>query len=1035
MKNTLLKGVVGASLLAVQLMAPALDLDLYANPTSTASADLPNVLFIIDNTANWNSAFVNEMAALKATVHNLPENKFNIGIMLATETGSSNSGDNGGYVRAAVRTMNATNKAAYEALIASFDKLNDKGNGGNSGLQMIEVYRYFSGQAPYAGNYKGKADYTGNTGGGTNASNAVYALTGNALASYGATTYHSPVSPGSCAKNYLIYISNGSNQESSTGDATATQKLYDAAGGGTAGTAATATIPISPSGSQSNPMDEWARFMKNSPLAVTTYTIDVDPVSSGQGPGWTALLKSTSGLSNYVAVTSGNGGLDIAKAINDALSKIQTVNSVFAAVSLPASANVQGAYLNQLYIGMFRPDGDLKPRWMGNLKQYTTNTSSLLVDADQQLAIDTQKGFIKACARSFWTPALPTASAPGNYWIPAMGSCIAPPGSPDNLYGYADSPDGDVVEKGAQGHMLRNISVSARTVKTCASSWAGCTALVNFDSSVATTALTGATADATNNLTADQVRDQLIAFAKGQNVDGDMAKTTTEMRPSVHGDVIHSNPLALSYGSDVIVYYGSNDGMLHAVNGNQTRSYGSFLPGAELWAFMPPEFIPYIKRLRDNSTLISITPPTTGTRTGVAKPYGIDGPITPYREGSNTYMYAGMRRGGRIVYAFDISTPASPRLQWRSGCASAPATDCTSGAEGIGQTWSSPRVAKATGYLGGVTPVVIMGGGYDDCEDSDINTCTSSSKGHNVLVLDSLTGAVLTSLPTDRGVVGDVKIVPDANGYAQYGYAADLGGNLYRITIGTVAPSAWTITKIATLGCNTTAACSNNRKFMFAPSVIPELDGSYSLYLGSGDREKPLSSAYFPSTTAIHNYFFKVRDKPSDSTWLSTERGNCEGNDIICLASLTSAGAANGTCGATAAATAAKGWALALRSTEQVVTPAATRFGVTTFSTHMPEVPATGVCTARLGTVHVYNLDIGTAMPTGGTTCGDVVSGGGLPPPPEKPDICTNADCSITRSICVGCSKDGSTATQNNDPGSSVLGSNAKRRVYWYIQK
>ena len=1040
MKNILLKGALGVSLLAVQLMAPALDLDLYANPSSSAASDLPNVLFIIDNTANWNSAFINEMAALRSTVHNLPVNKFNIGIMLATETGSANSGDNGGYIRAAIRTMNATNKTAYEALIGSFHKLDDKGNGGNSGLQMAEVYRYFAGQAAYAGNYKGKADYTGNTGGGTTASNAIYALAGNALASYGATTYRSPVTAGSCAKNYLIYISNGSNQESSTGDATATTMLATAAG--TAGAAAaTATIPISPSGSQSNPMDEWARFMKNSPLGITTYTIDVDPVTSGQGPGWTALLKSTSGLSNYVAVSSGNGGLDISKAINDALSKIQTVNSVFAAVSLPASANVQGAYLNQLYVGMFRPDGNLKPRWMGNLKQYQTGVNNNLVDADNADAIDTDKGFIKACARSIWTPALPTASSADTYWInDKKGTCIPPSGSDADLYAVADSPDGNVVEKGAQAHMLRGISVSARTVKTCTPTWAGCnatTGLVDFNSSVASAALLGASAvSAPVAYTADEVRDQLIAYAKGQNVDADLSKTTSEMRPSAHGDVIHSNPLALSYGDNVIVYYGSNDGMLHAINGNLSASYNSVAAGGELWAFMPPEFYPSIKRLRDNNSLISISPATGTTRTGVAKPYGIDGPITPYREGNSTYVYAAMRRGGKVVYAFDVSSPASPRLKWRSGCANAPATDCTDGAEGIGQTWSAPRVAKIKSYLAGATPLVIMGGGYDECEDDDINTCTSTSTGHNVLMFDALTGAVIKSLPTDRGVVGDVKIVPDADGYGKYGYAADLGGNLYRITFGSAGPSAWTILKIATLGCDTTDACDRkNRKFMFAPSVIPELDGSYSLYLGSGDREKPLPYAYFPSTTEIHNYFFKVKDNPTVDTWLSSESTRCGGQSIICLASLTSAGAVNGTCGAAAAATAAKGWALALRPTEQVVTLAATRFGVTTFSTHMPIAPVTGVCTANLGTVHVYNLDISTATAANGTNCSTEVKGGGLPPPPEKPDICVNADCSIVKSICIGCSGDGPLQTNLNDVPPSVLGSNAKRRVYWYIQK
>ena len=52
------------------------------------------------------------------------------------------------------------------------------------------------------------------------------------------------------------------------------------------------------------------------------------------------------------------------------LNQIRAANSVFSSASLPVSANTQGTYLNQVYIGMFRPDGNALPRWVGNLKQY-----------------------------------------------------------------------------------------------------------------------------------------------------------------------------------------------------------------------------------------------------------------------------------------------------------------------------------------------------------------------------------------------------------------------------------------------------------------------------------------------------------------------------------------------------------------------------------------------------------------------------------------------------------------------------------------
>ena len=67
-------------------------------------------------------------------------------------------------------------------------------------------------------------------------------------------------------------------------------------------------------------------------------------------------------------------------------------------------------YLNQVYIGMFRPDELAFPRWAGNLKQYRlglVNGALRLLDAQEpaQPAISSAgTGFISSCARSYWTP-------------------------------------------------------------------------------------------------------------------------------------------------------------------------------------------------------------------------------------------------------------------------------------------------------------------------------------------------------------------------------------------------------------------------------------------------------------------------------------------------------------------------------------------------------------------------------------------------------------------------------------------------------
>ncbi|MBG9387506.1 pilus assembly protein [Caenimonas aquaedulcis] len=1014
------------ALVLCQFTAHAEDIDLFVGATPSNSTDMPNVLFIIDNTANWNSAFTNEMAALKSVFDALPVNKFRIGIMLFTETGGGNSGNDGGYIRAAMRTMDATNKGKYSALVASIDQTADKSNGGKAALAMEEAYKYFSAGTPWAGNNKNKADYTGNTSG-TVASNAVYALAANALGSKTGTTYTSPIVSGSCGKNYIIFVSNGAAQDNAS-DLSHTGSALTAAGG------SISQITLNPSGSQDNYADEWARFMRTSSYGITTYTLDVNKVTTGQGPGWTALLKSMAGVSlgKYFDVAS--TGSQILDALNDILSEIQSVNSVFASVSLPVSVNTQGQYINQVYIGMFRPDQDGNPRWAGNLKQYKLGGVNIETqDADSKSAINTTTGFITECARSFWTP----STVDTEWTFRPQGGCLTVANSNASNY-----PDGNVVEKGAQAYKLR--ANTSRIVKTCSATMSSCqgsSALVDFSSANVTQAQLGA-ASTTE-------RDNIISWAIGadnkddENQDG----SGTGRRLSIHGDVVHSRPVAVNFGTDaspvVGVFYGANDGMLRAVNGNRTAAIGSIPAGGEMWAFMPPEFYGSIKRLRDNTTRISFPGNSAGTPTPAAKNYGMDGPITAFKGtvggSSKVILYGTMRRGGRSIYAFDVTatgtTPSTPTFKWRIGCPNAANdTGCTTDMSGVGQTWSSLKTMYATGYGSGTAPLMIMGGGYDTCEDTDSLTtgganhaCTSSTKGNKVYVLDADTGAVARAFDTDRAVVADSTLVVDTAGKIQYAYTADLGGNVYRMTFGTGGTATWTITKIASLGCDTVASCTAPRKFMFAPSVVTTDSNFYYVMLGSGDREKPLN--YYASAASVTNYFFMIKDKPSDAAW-STDTANCISGTAFCKASLY--GITDNTTPTAAQLATKKGWYLALHSTEQVVTTAVTLFGTVNFSTHQPAVAGANTCASNLGTTLLYKVNYLDAASANGTNNRyEDVAGDGLPPSPVAGQV--TLDDGTTVPFCIGCSKD--SALQGSKPGSLSSVIQPKNRLYWYIQK
>lgn len=972
------------------------DIDIYSG--SAATVDVPNILFVVDNTANWNSAFTNEIAALISTFNSLPANKFRVGLMMFTETGGGNTGNDGGYVRSAVRLLDTNYQTKLSALLSSLSSNSDKSSGGKAGLTMAEAYNYFSGKAPYSGNSKAKTDYTGNTSG-TLADNAVYAIPGNALASKTSSPYVSPVLS-LCQRNYIIYISNGAVQDNTSDTNTASSQL--SAAYTALGLTRPADINLSPSGSQSGVSDEWARFMKSSPQNVSTYTLDVDKVTSGQGPGWSAMLSSMALNSGgeYFSVSSGGSGTAIVNALTDILNQIQAVNSVFSSASLPVSVNARGTYLNQIFMGMFRPDADANTRWRGNLKQYKfgydPSTDKLfLSDANNKAAVSGTTGFISPSAVSYW-------STTSTFWVnQQLGTPLS----------SSDSPDGEVVEKGGVAQQIRSIyatSQATRNVFTCLS----CGANTNLATSTAAQFKTTNTAITNTTLgVAAADRDNLINWVRGNDNAGDESGpgTPTTVRPSVHGDVLHSRPAVVNYGgtTGVVVFYGSNDGTLRAVNGNQTGTAA----GQELWSFIPEEHFSKLNRLRVNAPGIRLSTTTVGlpvtSLTPTSRDYFVDGPISIYQKvlanGTNdkVYLYVSMRRGGRIVYAMDVTIPSAPKFLWRKTQADISV---------LGQTWSEPKVAK---IRGNANPVLIMGAGYDAAAE-DVTPQGVTTMGNAVLVLDAFTGDVIKTFSTTRSVPADVALVDaDFDGYVDRVYAVDVGGNVYRIdlekTTGSSTSSAvtdWGIYKLASL------SGTGTRKFFFPPDVL--LTPTFAAVLaGSGDREKPLA-------TTSSDAFFTIKDT------LITK-----GTPVSAFIPITSSDL--GTVGSSEAMTAGCKIPMSI-SGEKIVNAPVSVGGITYFSTNTPAPVSSNSCSANLGVAKVYSAPLFCAAATN-----QQLVGGGLPPSPVTGTVTVSYTSSTT----------GQTVTKQvpfiigapNSKGSGIEGSKVtttvtpvRKRRYWYLE-
>ncbi len=428
----------------------------------------PNVLIILDNTANWNQQFTWEKAALQSVVNGLTDS-FNVGLMLFTESGNGNKGQDGGYMRYAIRQMTDDNKSQLSQLVNNLDILLDKSNGGKSNYAMNEAWRYYTGLSAFSGgrpndgtNGKAKSD-DGSVFGGTGA----FAGTSN--------VYSSPKA-GGCQNNFIIYISNGPAQDNSNDTMDALMRLVGYGGN-------TTEIPIDPNGSQWNMTDEFARFFATNSSTtgianIITYTIDVLPGTTGQSPGWTANLKSMAqqGKGKYFV---GTDSASLTSALQSVFSEVMAVNSVFSSSTLPVNVSVRGTYLNQVYMAVFRPDAHLSPRWTGNLKQYKlgynqTTDATYLVDKNGLAAENAISGFITPLATSVWT----TSSAfwDANYYLDAQGPSTTP---------TSDSPDGAFVEKGGAAQHERvdftyTGSQPVRNLYTCTGSCSSGSSLSTF---------------------------------------------------------------------------------------------------------------------------------------------------------------------------------------------------------------------------------------------------------------------------------------------------------------------------------------------------------------------------------------------------------------------------------------------------------------------------------------------------------------------------------------------------------------------------
>lgn len=311
----------------------------------------------------------------------------------------------------------------------------------------------------------------------------------------------------------------------------------------------------------------------------------------------------------------------------------------------------------------------------------------------------------------------------------------------------------------------------------------------------------------------------LVRYLRGQHRNEDQDRLATfgtyyrlyRDREKTLGDIVHAQPvfvkLPFSAYADTgynafrtaqatragTVYVASNEGMLHAFDES----------GVERWSYIPPQVMPEMWRLADRSY-------------GNNHRFFVDGPIAVsdvYTGGTwRTILVGALGKGGRGLYALDITNPATPIFLW---------TFTANDNPNLGYTYGTPIITKLNGNW-----VVLVASGYNNVPEG---TSYASADGEGYLfALDAGTGNIVetwetnvgnTGLPSGLARINILVANYDTDNTMMYAYGGDLYGNLWRFE-----PDG-TTRKIIGLG--------TSQPITVAPE-LGEIGGKTVLFFGTG---------------------------------------------------------------------------------------------------------------------------------------------------------------------------------------------------------
>jgi type IV pilus assembly protein PilY1 len=256
------------------------------------------------------------------------------------------------------------------------------------------------------------------------------------------------------------------------------------------------------------------------------------------------------------------------------------------------------------------------------------------------------------------------------------------------------------------------------------------------------------------------VSDDIYKYIKGDtSKEQSQTNGTLRTRDGILGDIIHSSP---NFDPDNgNIYVGANDGMFHAF---------SSATGIEKYAFLPYQSQAKLKNLAT-------------TNYATAHEYFVDGDVSiafKTTQTANTkYLYSLLGRGGKGLFSANATATAMSLLwEYTPAASTAAAAD-----KDLGLMLGRPVFA----LLNNGKAALMVGNGYNSTDGKAvlfIFIINSNGTLDSVKKLD-------TGVAGDNGLSGPAFIDTNLDGKADFVFAGDLKGNLWKFDISSASPSAW----------------------------------------------------------------------------------------------------------------------------------------------------------------------------------------------------------------------------------------------------